>query len=475
MKKTILLFLMTLLMSMGIKAQAGGSDFLIVLDNGTSMDDQRFSEMKLGATKLIERLLSCNPKNRVGIVHYGAGKYGDTSPSYTPVIYIESDFTNDTFVGQTIQRRLDFGDHFHEALRIIGSALDGNSDSGIISSQTTLNKDPGNPLVIVTFSDAQRNGGSIGNESYLVNYTSTGLNTSAAFKNVTVFKTIRDAKFAFVHLSTNTQAIAAAASISSFGGSYTGAVETNVDDPDYGLLPRLYFGRPDSFGISILEINYWGEVASALCNSTGWGSVGFYYEPVCGLNGQSGLTGNYTLPPGATFNGLKLKMKNTVTSEEYPVAYNPTMVAGNQFYNSFQTSDYSSLPPGSTGQYQFILTMYYSFNGSNFEVNSWNNYPFFDADINLNCGKMAPTAAIKKTGFKLTPNPTDGFFKAVLDKEITSGLLQVIDINGNTVFKKSFRDQKEIEADIHAQNQGVYIVKIISDKNEVYTEKIIKK
>ncbi|PZU15425.1 MAG: hypothetical protein DI622_12625, partial [Chryseobacterium sp.] len=122
-----------------LRAQNGGSDYIIVLDNGSSMTTQRFESMKLGAIKLIQQLLACNPKNRVAVVHYGTGIYNAINTEYKPRIYIEDDFSGNTFTTQLIERRLDNGDHLHEALGIIGNALDGASNPDIVSPQTTLN------------------------------------------------------------------------------------------------------------------------------------------------------------------------------------------------------------------------------------------------------------------------------------------------------------------------------------------------
>ncbi|WP_333597390.1 T9SS type A sorting domain-containing protein [Chryseobacterium flavum] len=474
MKKTFLLFLITFVMSV-FKAQSGGTDYIVILDNGPSMDNQRFSDMKLGATKLIEQLLSCNPGNRVAVVHYGAGKYGDTSPSYKPTLYIESDFTNNTFVGQLIDRRLDFGDHFHEALGLIGTALDGGNSPDIISSQTTLNRSPSAPLVVVVFSDAERNAGVFGSESYLVNYDYPSLNTPEAFKNVTSFKVDRQAKFAFIHLSTNSQAIEAAACIASVGGNYSGSMESNTDDPDYGILPRLYYGRTSSFGMSSYEVDYWSDLAGNICNATGWGSLSFLYEPSgCGTNGVQTINGQFALPAGAVLNGFKLVMRDNATAADYTVNFNPTIYGANQFTYQLQPSDFS-LPSGTTGKFKFILTIQYSVAGGTYEVISWNGYPFFDYDINMDCTtKMAPKDQLKNSILTISPNPSDGPFKVTLDKEILSGKLEVLDVNNNRIFTRPVKG-KVFEMDLKTQRQGIYIIKVTTDKNEVFSGKLIKK
>lgn len=482
MKKTFLLFLLTLMMSVGtFRAQAEGGDYVIMLDNGFSINDQTFNEMKLGASKLAEQLLSCNPKNRVAVVHYGAGKYNAPNTSFAPRIYIENDFTNDHSVAQNITRRLYYGDHFHEALGLVGNALDGSFNANIISPQTSLtrNTNPLSPLYIITLTDANRNVGAIINGSYLVNYANPTLNTDDAFKYVIDFKIARGAKFAFVHLTTITNATTqaaqrAAAAIASQGGTYSGLIENYPSDPDAGILPRLYYNRTNGFGLYSEESHYWANIASNICNSLGWGTVKFEYEPgQCRTQAQY-INGSYTLPAGATFDALKLSITDVDTGVSYPVNFNPTWI-GTQFNYGLQTADFNSVPFG-LGNYKFVLTLIYTYNGSTYETYSWNNYPWFDVDMNMDCPlRTAPQSLEKKAGFKLTPNPTSGAFKVILDQDITAGLLMITDVSGNTVYKKSFKDQKDIEVDIHSQNQGIYIVRVTSDKNETYSEKLIKK
>jgi hypothetical protein len=151
MRKTFLFFFMALMMSWNsLKAQA---DYIIMLDNGSSVSNDEYANMKRGATKLMEELLACNTQNRVAVVQYGTGKYGDTSGTGKSLIYIESDFTNDYFTVQNFERRLDFGHLFNESLGLIADALNGAGTPEIISPQTTLSN--GQPLKFVVFTDAK--------------------------------------------------------------------------------------------------------------------------------------------------------------------------------------------------------------------------------------------------------------------------------------------------------------------------------
>ncbi|SIT10951.1 Por secretion system C-terminal sorting domain-containing protein [Chryseobacterium ureilyticum] len=473
MKKTFLFFFMALMMSWnGLKAQA---DYIIMLDNGSSVTNAEYANMKRGAIKLMEQLLACNTRNRVAVVQYGTGKYGDTNGTGEPLIYIESDFTNDHFTAQNFERRLDFGDLFNESLALIADAFNGAGSAGIISPQTALNNVQ--PLKFVVFTDAERNSGGP-DGSYLVNYNNTTYSDPAAFEMAVKFKTI-GAQFTMIHANTNSSAAGAAASIASAGGLYTGGLEPNVSDPDYGVLPRLYYSRPNGFSVGQPEMDYWSDLASNICNTNGMGTVNFRYEPGECIQQPSGIGGYYNLPPGATLVNFKLELIGLQNGTVFPVPFNPTLgVGAPNFYNYYlQPSDFAAaLSGGAIGEQKFRVSMIYLYNG-NYEIAyAWNNYPFFDYDITMKCPHLrAVKLQTEEKIFKLTPNPTNGLFKVILNKEIKSGTLEIRDLTGYVVYNKILRDEKEIEVDLSSRKEGIYIVNVTTDKNEVYSEKIIKK
>ncbi|WP_164465186.1 T9SS type A sorting domain-containing protein [Chryseobacterium lactis] len=473
MKKTFLFFLFAFLVSWNsLKAQ---TDYIICLDNGSTVTDARFKDMRLTAIKLIERLVACHPKNRYAVVHYGAGFNTGSSLGLIPRIYIESDFVNGSYPDPYVTRRLNYGQHFHEALGLIGNALDGSYNSEIVSPQTSLHQNPGSKLVVVVISDGSRNSGDLSTGSYLVNYYDTTMNAPGAFKNVTKFKVGRGAKFAMIHMSPNAQATAAAASIASAGGSYNGAVETNTDDPDNGMLPRLYYPRNYSFIFdSVSDMPNFDELVQNICSpSPEVGSLKFYYEFNCGTPSDFNIYGYFTIPAGSTVTNGKLVLRNINTGADYGVSTTP-MISGNQIYFHFYPSDIS-VPTGSTDKYKFIMTVQYSTPGGGVEeAVSWNHYPFFPYDLDLagTCTRGVPGP---ETGsLAMTPNPTEGAFTVMLNKEVTSGKLEILDLNGNIISTKTMKG-KMFESDLRTQRQGIYIVKVTSDKNEIFTGKIIKK
>ncbi|SDI19052.1 T9SS type A sorting domain-containing protein [Chryseobacterium jejuense] len=472
MKKTFLFFFMTFLMSWnGLKAQGQG-DYIIMLDNGGSMNQEDYHTMRRGAIKLIEQLLACNSDNRVAVVQYGTGVLDEDTGVYKPLIYIESDFTNDFFTAQNFYRRLDFGDYLQQSVGLVRDAIDGIPNPDIISPQKTLNIE--HDTRVIVFTDAER--ASNGLSSYLVDPAyASNYASYEAFANVMDFKIDRAIRFSVIHANTNDDAIKAAASIASPFGPYDDDFEDVPGDPHYGY-PKSYYNRTNGFHMLPTEINYWKDLAAFICNSSGRGTVDFLYEPGVCINGTSGLSGNYYLEAGAAMQEIKLELVNLDTGEVYPIIANPVLGIGNSFHFSFTPSSFTyAVLAGSTGPHKFRVKMT-STSSWGTVAYSWNKYPFFDYDINLNCPTlMSKKSSVEEKMFKLTPNPTSGMFKVILNKEFKSGTLEIRDLVGNTVHNKILRGEKEIVVDLSSRKEGVYIVNITTDKNEIYSEKIIKK
>lgn len=88
---------------------------------------------------------------------------------------------------------------------------------------------------------------------------------------------------------------------------------------------------------------------------------------------------------------------------------------------------------------------------------------------------MTPNNGVLEStsNLKIHPNPSSSIFN--LDfKEPTSGEINVIDINGRTLFSQDILEQNSFELNLENQSSGMYFVKIKSVSGE-YSEKIIKK
>ncbi|OCA80054.1 hypothetical protein BBH99_16895 [Chryseobacterium contaminans] len=472
MKKTFFFFFMALMSWSTLSAQA---NYIIMVDNGGSMTKPDYQAMRRGVIKLIEQLLACNPENRVAVVQYGNGILDHDTGIYKPLIYIESDYTNDFFTAQNFERRLDFGDHLQQSLGLVKNAIMGIPDPDIISPQKTLNGNK--PERVIVFTDAERASASL--DSYLVDPVyASNYNSYEAFANVMEFKTNiimgGSIRFTLIHANSNNDAIEAAAAISSPFGPYSGPLETIPGDPSNGN-SRSYFNRDTGFRMAPGEINYWKDIAESICDSNNGGTLDFVYEPGECIYQPGTIAGHYYLPSGTTLQSLKVDMINLQTGEVYPVASYPVFEAGNYFKINFYSS-YSfaeAINAGSTGWHKLRVTM--NSNASTYTVYSWNKYPYFDFDIDMSCPQpVSFKSSVTEKAFRLTPNPTIGLFKLMMNKEMKSGTLEIRDLVGNTVYNKVLRGEKEIEIDLSSHKEGIYIVNVTTDKNETYSEKIIK-
>lgn len=475
MKKTFLFFLMTFMIVWGTLKAQQPRDYIIMLDNGPTINQEQYTKMRLGGIKLMEQLLACNTGNRVAVVQYGAGIEGNNTGVYKPLIYIESDFTQDHFTAQNFERRLNYGDFFDESLGLIDDALNGTSNTGIVSSQTTLNTLQ--PLNVIVLTDAERSSGgiNINNSSLIVN---SDPNVPSEFFNMLKFKNEREAKFTVVHLNAKPVNIQAAAAVASPNpsGPYSGAIEWVSGNS--GGVPRMYYNRTNGFGLYDYEAYYWKNMAEKICIPVkGEPTVNFRYEPqVCGADFAS-FNGEYNLPSGTTLIDFKLDVVSLSTGQVYPIAASPASVGSGFFDYNLQGSDLATLKyEGATGWHKFRLTLNFESNGQVGSVYSWNNYPYFEYDINMECSRSGQRIASKKEKiFHLTPNPTNGLFKAILSKDVKSGSLEIRDLSGNMVYNRILSGDKEIEVDLSSRKEGVYIVSVTTDKKEIYSEKIIKK
>lgn len=499
MRNTIKLILLSILLSWKPLYSQTGSDIIFCLDNSGSISDVAFNQMTVSTMKLMEQVLKCNRDNRVAVVHYGTD-YKDMSPSL-PRIYIESNFTNDLATAQTFSRRLKNGDHFHNAVNLIGSALDHYPDPDIVSPQKTLDKHRERPLVIILFSDAERANGNLSSGSYLVNFDPpNGLHEDNAFVAFTKFKMDRNAKFIVVHVSDYSPYIEAAANIASRGGSYNGPIEQYNDDPDHNLLPRFYLNKTN-FTLTTTEI---ADLSNSICRmNTAY--VDFTYQ-VRSCKTPTGfplqVNGNYAIPQGASIVNFQISLLDIATSTMYPTSATVNFPNPNEFEFTINQTDLTNPP---SGQYKFIIELVYSLGGNNDGVHAENSinspYDFMycenlrtstntsnpaakfakpkdkDYHIDLNAdpnnSKSMLKEKVQQKNIQISPNPNNGVFIISLDKT-RSGSLQVNDINGKVIFEKAFSNEKDIAVDIHSLPSNTYIVKV-SSGNEMFTQKMIKR
>ena len=264
----LLFFMLIMFTVFTTRIKAQGVDVIFWIDNSGSIITSEWNSISNSTKSLIDEVLGCNTNNRVAIVHYAANSGFPSSSK----IFIETNFTNNATTAKNFVRRggnsgthaLQMGtyDFADIALGLIGNALDGNANANIISTQTTLTRNPNNRLVVFLFTDALR---SLDGGSRLV--PSTGMNPFAVYNQ---FKIDRNSTFVVLHAPSEGGASAdifahgAAAAIASVGGNYNGAIDPNAGDPQgNGTKPRKAV-MSNTFDISTLNIE---TIADNICRS----------------------------------------------------------------------------------------------------------------------------------------------------------------------------------------------------------------
>ncbi|MDF2933064.1 MAG: C-terminal target protein [Chryseobacterium sp.] len=391
-------------------SQTGGSDIIICLDNSGSIDGTEFNDMTISTRNIIEGVLRCNPNNRVAVVHYGTNVINNpVLPTYVPRIYIESNFTNNITTAQNFSRRLNYGDHFHEAVGLIGNAIDNVSNTNIVSPQTTLSTNSARPLIIFLFTDAERASGDITGGSFLVRFDNPppAIGNNNAFTNFTNFKNNRNTQFVVVHISNNSTDQSAAAGIASLGGTYMGPnIELYSADPDSGQFPRLYLNKTN-FILTSAELS---NLTNNIC-TIGTGGIQFLYEPhrcreiVYPLY----VSGNYFIPPGTSITNFQVSLVNTSTGINYPTTTSVTYPAANQFAFNINQTD---LTNPQSGEYNLLISLTYT-NGSSSQTilanNSVTGVPFdlefcCPDNLDITTEVISPSTDVQSASNSITAN-----------------------------------------------------------------------
>ena len=235
------------------------ADIVFMLDNSGSIDATEWADTTTSVKGIIDRVLASGSGNRAAVVHYA----GPLTYPPTAQIYIESDFTEDAASAKSFPRRsgtvLGYGDDAHGAIGLIGKALDGVADANIFSPTTTLTRVPTRSLVVYHFTDAWRADGA---NSFIVNLSDTTVGSAGAFTNFTDFKVNRNAKFVVTIIPADAPSVPAAAAIATRGGSYTGSVEANPDDPDGSSSTPRRFQSSSTFLLTAAQMD---SVAADIC------------------------------------------------------------------------------------------------------------------------------------------------------------------------------------------------------------------
>jgi hypothetical protein len=429
MKNVYISLVLVLLFSSRMHGQ--GSDVIFWMDDSGSISNAEFLQMRASIQTLIENVLDCNSNNRVAVVHYGAaGNTGATSR-----IYIESDFTNNATVATNILDRtaaVGGNDFAHEALSLIGNALDGVGNVNIVSPQQTLSHISSNSLVIYLFTDAVRSSPG----SFLVNSLSSATGSNAAFTNYTVFKNQRNATFIVTLVGAqNSTAAQASAAIASAGGAYTNMIESYLDDPDGpGTLPRFLLVKGD-FNVTALEAEI---ITDDICSVTPPDCVDnlILVSPV--NNVASGIHDNREA-------AISITASNQIAGAGVGIYHADDTVVLTDGFHSANSSRFRAYIEGCSGEFEGRPGS----NSTKIEV--------------------AEDAVI----FKLSPNPATDIVTLSLAEAITN--VTITSLDGKVMFSRDLSGKDTAyDVDIRSYGKGIYAVNVTTAGGNVLTQKLIK-
>jgi hypothetical protein len=427
MKNVYLIYLSLLLFA--FKGYSQGSDVIFWLDNSGSVSNSEYAEMSTSVKAVMQKVIDCNPNNRISIVQYGA-----TGAAATSKIWIESPFTN-TIPVFTRRNAVGGGSFAHEALDLIGNALDGIANPNIISPITTLNRTPGNSLVIYLFTDTYRSLAS----SYIVNAYSSSIGTNAAFQNYTTFKTVRGAKFVVTIIPPDASATAAAAAVASAGGTYTGSVESYPADPNgAGTTPRFLLNKTN-FIMTPAEIN----------TTT---------EQICSVAEVNCVT-NLTLTP--QFNNVGIGAQHNRQASN-------SIRASNRILGNGSDGGIGIYHAGNT---IVLRSGFHSMRGSRFRAYIQNCPSDF-------VGREASPEPVKDNGkeekISLFPNPSSTSVTIMLNSSLIQHI-SIVSMDGRIMLDKKIKEAEKHEVAVNDYKEGVYLVTVTTVDGKIFKSKLVKK
>jgi len=79
----------------------------------------------------------------------------------------------------------------------------------------------------------------------------------------------------------------------------------------------------------------------------------------------------------------------------------------------------------------------------------------------------------KESIFKVYPNPTEGMIHFSWKEDCQNGKIKIFNVNGQNVYSTDIKGLKNNSIDLNYVSKGIYFIQV-TNKNEVYTEKIVK-
>jgi hypothetical protein len=108
-----------------------------------------------------------------------------------------------------------------------------------------------------------------------------------------------------------------------------------------------------------------------------------------------------------------------------------------------------------------------------------NNNPDTKQNVNNKLQVDPPsfdTKILKSNEIRISPNPSDGEFDVCIDRtDLQEAKIQLYDMLGSLVYNDNLCIGQTKKISINRQPAGIYLLKIINDKGQITTEKIMKK
>ena len=177
-------------------------------------------------------------------------------------------------------------------------------------------------------------------------------------------------------------------------------------------------------------------------------------------------------PEDVVFNGLPSTCESKVEIAIAPINVN-TWVPGQDLFNgvycdnctapsNIQISNYAN--PLNYGQYYLFTFRVIDLEG---------NVSVIHRLFMIEHCKEKEDSETQKLEFEVFPNPNQGEFEISVINNENKGLLEVLSLSGNVIFRDIISGENQIHVDISKVPSGVYLVKI-NINGEVYIKRIVK-
>jgi len=84
------------------------------------------------------------------------------------------------------------------------------------------------------------------------------------------------------------------------------------------------------------------------------------------------------------------------------------------------------------------------------------------AKVGTGCITIGINDAAIGSSFLVYPNPSTCSFKITFAETVAQGEVEVLDVNGRSVFKESLRDIANTEINLNSISEGIYFVRLFN-------------